>query len=252
MESDMEVMSETDASPPQKLRMFGMGRTIDDREDESVRRRIRDVEVYLPIVCGSVAFFLGKRATEYRTHKWTVYVRGATNEDLGVVIKRVIFHLHPSFKNPTRVVDSPPFALTECGWGEFKIDITVFLHTDVCEKKLDLSHVLKLNPENEYGSVPKSIKIPVVAESYNEIVFPDPFESFLTRVYNHPAVHISNLPDGFNLRPTGVADTYHQLRNGDTKDHPLSQWFWTFSEADELFQLTAARQKLQFPLLKLK
>lgn len=69
---------------------------------------------------------------------------------------------------------------------------------------LSRSHVLKLNPENEYGPIPKSIKIPVVAESYNEIVFPDPFESFLARVQNHPAVHISNLPDGFNLPPPGA------------------------------------------------
>lgn len=55
-----------------------------------------------------------------------------------MVIKKVIFELHPSFKNPTRVVDSPPFTLSECGWGEFKIDITIFLHNDVCEKKLEL------------------------------------------------------------------------------------------------------------------
>ncbi|CAH8262546.1 unnamed protein product [Arabidopsis lyrata] len=247
MESDIEIFSEADASM-QKLRIFG----IDDREDENGRRRIKDVEVYVPIVCGSIAFYLGKKATEYRTHKWTVYVRGATNEDLGVVIKRVIFHLHPSFKNPTRVVDSPPFALSECGWGEFKIDITVILHTDVCEKKLELSHVLKLNPENEYGPIPKSIKIPVVAESYNEIVFPDPFESFLARVHNHPAVHISNLPDGFNLPPPGVADTYHLMEKGDTKDHPLSQWFLKFSEVEELFKLTAARKKVQAHIAKLK
>lgn len=64
--------------------------------------------------------------------------------------------------------------------------------------------MLKLNPENEYGPTPKSTKIPVVAEFYNEIVFPDPFESFLARVHNHPAVLISKLPDGFNMPPPGA------------------------------------------------
>lgn len=73
-----------------------------------------------------------------QSHKWTVYVRGATNEDLGVVIKRVVFQLHPSFNNPTRVVDSPPFELSECGWGEFEIAVTLFFHSDVSDKQLDL------------------------------------------------------------------------------------------------------------------
>lgn len=74
----------------------------------------------------------------YQSHKWTVYVRGATNEDLSVVIKRVVFHLHPSFNNPTRVVESPPFELSESGWGEFEIAITLVFHSDVCDKQLDL------------------------------------------------------------------------------------------------------------------
>ena len=73
-----------------------------------------------------------------QSHKWTVYVRGATSENLGVVIKRVVFQLHPSFNNPTRAVESPPFELSECGWGEFEIAFTLFFHTDVCEQQLDL------------------------------------------------------------------------------------------------------------------
>ncbi|VVA99435.1 unnamed protein product [Arabis nemorensis] len=247
MESDVEFLSEIPASI-QKTRMVVMGRTIDDREDKNGRKTVKDVEVSVPIVCGSIAFFRGKNVKDYRTHKWTVYVRGATNEDLGVVIKKVIFQLHPSFQNPTRVVDSPPFTLSECGWGEFKIDITVFFHTDVCEKKLELSHMLKLNPENDYGAIPLSTKIPVVAEFYNEIVLPDPFESFLARVHNHPAVHISKLTDGFNMLPPGVTETYYEMKKGDTKDHPLSQWFLKFSEAEERLNISAARQKVSAAL----
>lgn len=33
-------------------------------------------------------------------------------------------------------------------------------------------------------------------------------------------------------------------KRGGTKDHPLSQWFTNFSEADELLKLTAARQQV--------
>lgn len=73
-----------------------------------------------------------------QSHKWTVYIRGATNEDLGVVVKRAVFQLHSSFVNPTRVVESPPFELSECGWGEFEIAITLHFHGDSCEKPLHL------------------------------------------------------------------------------------------------------------------
>lgn len=38
-------------------------------------------------------------------------------------------------------------------------------------------------------------------------------------------------------------DTLNEER-GDTKDHPLSQWFMNFSEADELLKLAAARQQV--------
>ncbi|XP_013596411.1 PREDICTED: transcription initiation factor TFIID subunit 14 isoform X1 [Brassica oleracea var. oleracea] len=250
---------------------------IDGGDDnKNWRRRVNGVEVSVPIVCGSIAFYRGKKAKEYRTHNWTVYVRGATNEDLGVVIRKVIFHLHPSFKSPTRVVDSPPFTLSECGWGEFKIDITIFFHADACERKLELSHLLKLNPEIYSG--PQSPNVPVVTESYNEIVFPDPFECFLSRVNNHPAVHVSKLPEGLNLPPPGAFlllsllnhllllvhdfhcnvagdaddESYYKMKKGDTKDHPLSHWFLKFSDADELFRLTDTRQKVQADIAKLK
>lgn len=74
----------------------------------------------------------------YQSHRWTVYVRGATNEDLSVVVKRAVFQLHSSFNNPMRVVESPPFELSECGWGEFEIAITLHFHSDVCDKPLHL------------------------------------------------------------------------------------------------------------------
>jgi hypothetical protein len=36
----------------------------------------------------------------------------------------------------------------------------------------------------------------------------------------------------------------YEKKRGDTKDHPLSQWFKNFSEADELLKLAAARQQV--------
>jgi YEATS domain-containing protein 4 len=64
-----------------------------------------------------------------------------------------------------RVVDAPPFELSEAGWGEFEIAITLYFHSDVCDKPLNLYHHLKLYPEDENSSM--STKKPVVVELYD-------------------------------------------------------------------------------------
>ncbi|XP_073106170.1 transcription initiation factor TFIID subunit 14b isoform X2 [Elaeis guineensis] len=213
-------------------------------------RRLKDVEISFPIVYGTISFWLGKKASEFNSHKWTVYVRSATNEDLSVIIKRAVFQLHPSFNNPTRVVESAPFELSESGWGEFEIAITLFFHNDVCDKQLDLYHQLKLYPEDDNG--PQSTKKPVVVETYDEIVFSEPTEAFFLRVQNHPAAIVPRLPAGLNLLPPGPIEHVNEKKRGDTKDHPLSQWFMNFSEADELLKLAAARQQVQAHIVKLR
>lgn len=127
-------------------------------------------------------------------------------------------------------------------------------------------HHLKLYAEDESG--PQSTKKPVVVETYNEIVFPDPSESFYARIQKHPAVIVPRLPVTLNL-PSGNTITIYFVyywcnvqqsyfpptfflvytedlneKKGDMKDNPLSQWFINFSEADELLKLAAARQQV--------
>ncbi|KAJ4962902.1 hypothetical protein NE237_022841 [Protea cynaroides] len=233
-----------------KIQRVKAGRVSEDNEKKSSSKRLKDVEISVPIVYGTISFWLGKKANEYHSHKWTVYVRGATNEDLGVVIKRVVFTLHPSFSNPTRAVESPPFELSESGWGEFEIVITIHFHNDVCDKQLDLYHHLKLYPEDESGT--QSTKKPVVVETYDEMVFSEPSESFFARVQNHPAVIVPRLPASFNLPPPESIDDMNERKRGDTNDHPLSQWFMNFSEADELLKLAAARQQVQAHIARIK
>ena len=88
-------------------------------------RRLENVTFCLPIVHGSVAFYLGKKADEFQTHQWTLYLRGPNNEDLSTVISKVVFHLHASFAQPIREFTSPPFEVTEKGWGEFEAQIRI-------------------------------------------------------------------------------------------------------------------------------
>jgi len=88
--------------------------------------RLAKTTAFLPISYGSVAFFLGKKADEYQTHQWTLFVRGPNNEDLSGAISKVVFQLHASFAQPTREILSPPFEVTERGWGEFEAQIKIF------------------------------------------------------------------------------------------------------------------------------
>jgi hypothetical protein len=88
-------------------------------------RRLEKTTACLPFVYGSVAFYLGKKADDFQTHQWTLYVRGPNNEDLSLVISKVIFQLHPSFAQPIRELTAPPFEVTERGWGEFEAQIRI-------------------------------------------------------------------------------------------------------------------------------
>ena len=60
-------------------------------------------------VVGTLAFWLGKRAEDNKSHEWTVHVRSSNgDEDAGLWIKRVVFQLHPTLQPPTRGALRPP------------------------------------------------------------------------------------------------------------------------------------------------
>mmetsp|Transcript_9532 Transcript_9532/g.24183 ORF Transcript_9532/g.24183 Transcript_9532/m.24183 type:complete len:213 (+) Transcript_9532:264-902(+) len=149
-------------------------------------KRVKDAELQLPVCLGTVAFWLGKKASEYNSHKWTVYIRGAGNQDLSAWVSKVVFQLHPSFPNPNRTVDTPPYELTETGWGEFEIGVQVHFKEDALSPPLELYHALKLYSETD-GQQNQVSKKPVVHERYDEIVFSEPPEAFHARVTGAPA-----------------------------------------------------------------
>eukprot|EP00887_Chlorella_sp_A99_P006790 scaffold2.g6790.t1 len=145
-------------------------------------RRVKGRTICIPVVTGTCAFWLGKKATEYQSHKWTVYLRSPTNEDLQHVIKKVTFVLHESFQNPERDQQYPPYELTEVGWGEFDILVRVHFHDDAAEPPVDLYHRLKLYGDETAAS---NAKKPVVAEQYDELVVWEPTEALWRRVATH-------------------------------------------------------------------
>jgi YEATS domain-containing protein 4 len=101
-----------------------LGSAIGSAVDQAPPRLV-NTTACLPIAYGSVAFFLGKKADEYHTHRWTLFLRGPNNEDLSVCIAKVVFQLHPSFAQPVRELTTSPFEVTEQGWGEFEAQIRI-------------------------------------------------------------------------------------------------------------------------------
>lgn len=135
--------------------------------------RLKGVTVVKPIVYGNVAWFLGdKKDDDGHTHQWSVYLRSYHNEDMSTYVKRVQFKLHESYTEATRIIQSPPYTLTETGWGEFEIAIKIFFQ-DSNERPVTVYHFLKLFDREEDGNV-KVVAGPINSEFYDELVFSDP------------------------------------------------------------------------------
>lgn len=173
------------------------------------RVRVRGVSIYRPIIYGNTAVVLTQKEREAlqhpdHTHRWTVAVRSAASapdsdivggaDDLSYFIKRVTFKLHDTYANPTRNVDKPPFELSETGWGEFEVQIRINFVAESGEKAIILYHHLKLHPWTAIGEPeqpPPPLEVaakmgPVHSWQYDEIVFNDPFQTFLNILTAHP------------------------------------------------------------------
>lgn len=114
--------------------------------------------------------------------------------------------------NPTTLadIDKPPFEVSETGyaalvfpseniltnqlsrWGEFEIQIRITFITESGEKAITFYHHLKLHPwtlsgDPEVPPLEAAIALgPVHSWQYDEIVFNDPFQSFLNILTAHP------------------------------------------------------------------
>ncbi|KAH9943200.1 yeats family protein [Epithele typhae] len=179
------------------------------------RVRVRGVTIHRPIIYGNTATVLTEKEKETlptdHTHRWTVAVRSAASapdsdivggaDDLSYFIKRVTFKLHETYPNPNRVLDKPPFEVTETGWGEFEIAIKILFLSDSGEKTMTFYHHLKLHPWTLVTGPDVEIPTPEVAAKlgpvhswqYDEIVFNDPFQSFLNLLTAHPPTSLPKI-----------------------------------------------------------
>jgi transcription initiation factor IIF auxiliary subunit len=131
------------------------------------------MQLFRKFYVGNVAEFLPD-GSETKTHKWTVYVRPYSGQDLNY-IKKVVFSIHTDFENPVRTIDAPgPFEISDVGWGEFDMKVTIHF-VDSHEKSLEFPHLLRLFHE---GGMRTELE-PVISEHLQELVFINPREKMI-------------------------------------------------------------------------
>ncbi|KAI1712373.1 YEATS family domain-containing protein [Ditylenchus destructor] len=122
------------------------------------------------IAYGNRAEKLSEKNAAGHTHSWTLYVRALDEEEcISNYVRKVEFVLHNSYQNPLRVIDKPPFELSETGWGGFDVQMKLFF-VDVNTKFVKTTfRLVIIDPKNQDGIF--------VNELYDEIVFDETTEA---------------------------------------------------------------------------
>jgi len=184
---------------------LGMAETIPDSSG-----RIKGLTIVKPIVVGNVAKCFGKKREEDgHTHQWTVYLKPLPNEDYSSFIKKVHFKLHDSYANPNRILNKPPYEVTETGWGEFEVVIRVHFN-DPVERPVTIYHILKLFQAGAATDPTiAASKKQLVSETYDEIIFQEP--TLLMKTF---------LDD---VRPWTASPWKHETDFEEKKKHSMGQ-----------------------------
>jgi YEATS domain-containing protein 4 len=80
------------------------------------------VQFSFPVITGTLAFSLGKKASEYATHRWTVYLRSPTGEDLTHILKKASHFIFKDVQPPPPLFflhTGPTFTLYFSHVGDF-------------------------------------------------------------------------------------------------------------------------------------
>lgn len=83
-----------------------------------------------------------KPTKEHFTHDWELFVRGFDGRSIEHLIKKVVFNLHESFLNPSRVFKKPPYVVKEQGYCGFDLTIDIYLKNHNEPKKCSYKYFL--------------------------------------------------------------------------------------------------------------
>lgn len=98
------------------------------------------------IVVGNTSQFIKQQTSSDITHKWMCYVKTKSCIPIERLVKKVRFHLDPSYK-PNEVIDvaSSPFQLTRRGHSDFTIKLEIFFKDEIQLKPVQIHHQLMLD-----------------------------------------------------------------------------------------------------------
>jgi len=116
-----------------------------------------------------------------------------------------VFTLHESFPNPDREINYPPFELSEKGWGEFRIKITIHL-CDINELPIEIFHDLAFHHQD-----PDPV---VISEFYENIKIENPTISFYNILMNNEQTKLRpKLRSTTTYDDTQDLEKYQKVRN---------------------------------------
>ncbi|TGJ86118.1 hypothetical protein E0Z10_g2644 [Xylaria hypoxylon] len=170
-------------------------------------KRVKGVQVFRPFVYGTTARPFNDTdhprpagVSPDHTHSWEVFVKGVEDTDVFYWLRRVQFKLHESIPNHLRTIDAETivkenealtggksskkpqkgFVINETGWGEFEITIKLYYDSKSGEKPQTLYHHLRLHPYGRNEAEKEAMRTggEVIAWTYEEQVFNEPFEEF--------------------------------------------------------------------------
>ncbi|KAF2868118.1 yeats family-domain-containing protein [Massariosphaeria phaeospora] len=213
----------------------------------AANKRVKNRRICRNIIIGSEAWALPpighpdrpKGVPEDHTKRWTVYVRQPDGDPaLTTWLNKVQFKIFNTYENPLRTCESPPFEVSETGWGGFNIDVRLHFQPLSGEKAQYRQHFLQLE---KYGSDEQQAKQEatgcVRAEFLEVVQFNEPTEALYEALtaedqWNHLAVQAKGgkkaammavRPDGRPKRgfPNGERSAQLPEKGGD--EIPFSQ-----------------------------
>jgi hypothetical protein len=93
-----------------------------------------------------------------RIHEWTMEFRFDDSNDADLV-KKVVYNLHETFRDPVVEVTEAPFKLTRFGWGTFTVHAAVHLKDG---RVLQLKHNLQFGPPETFSTLWQPLRAPEV------------------------------------------------------------------------------------------
>jgi YEATS domain-containing protein 4 len=140
-----------------------------------------------PSVIGSEAWALPplghpdrpKGIPDDHTKRWTIYVRQPDGDPaLTTWLNKVSFKIFNTYENPLRMCESPPFEVTETGWGGFSIDIRLHFQPISGEKAQYRQHFLQLEKYGDEKMQAEQERTGCVRSEFLEVVqFNEPTEA---------------------------------------------------------------------------